>query len=121
MKLTANFDLKEFACRCCGLLPAVTDDFKKFVNMLQDVRNLSGMSLVISSGIRCKKHNAEVGGASNSAHLRGLAADIRCNNSADRLKLIKASIQAGFERIGISDTFIHLDIAEKSKGIWLYS
>jgi uncharacterized protein YcbK (DUF882 family) len=35
-----------------------------------------GRPMVLTSGYRCRKHNAAVGGAANSLHCLGLAADI---------------------------------------------
>lgn len=44
--------------------------------LLEPVRDLLGVPLHIDSGFRCPTLNAAVGGASNSAHLDGRAADI---------------------------------------------
>jgi uncharacterized protein YcbK (DUF882 family) len=50
-----------------------------------------------------------VQGRENSAHMKGLAADIRCVGSNPRWEIMHALIQAGFERIGVYPTFIHVD------------
>jgi len=63
----------------------------------------------ITSGYRCAAHNARVGGKSNSAHTRGRAADVRTSDSRTRYLVIRAALEAGFTRIGIAKTFIHLD------------
>ncbi|MBI2315568.1 MAG: peptidase M15 [Betaproteobacteria bacterium] len=47
---------------------------------LEQVRELLGHSLHISSAYRCRALNAAVGGAKTSHHLRGLAADFVCEN-----------------------------------------
>jgi zinc D-Ala-D-Ala carboxypeptidase len=45
---------------------------------MQKVRDLLGHPVVISSGYRCPELNRAVGGARNSDHIRGLAADFTC-------------------------------------------
>lgn len=42
---------------------------------LQPIRNYIGKPMIISSGYRCNKINALVGGAKNSQHLSGCAVD----------------------------------------------
>ena len=45
-------------------------------NILQPLREAWGQPIVVSSGYRCEKLNKAVGGAKNSQHLFGEAADI---------------------------------------------
>lgn len=48
--------------------------------------------------------------------------DIACNNSTDRYNLLNCLLDVGFKRIGVGNTFIHVDIdKEKAKEvIWTY-
>jgi hypothetical protein len=104
--LSTNFDRAEFACKCgCGL-DAISKDL---VDNLQHARTILGIPFAIDSGIRCAKHNAAVGGKSNSAHLRGLAADIACTNDHIRYLMLWDFIRR-FRRIEIGDTWLHIDI-----------
>ena len=49
------------------------------------------------------------------------AADIHCANGNDRMTMVHALIKVGFRRIGIADTFIHVDTdRNKPHSIWLY-
>lgn len=80
------------------------------IGMLDAARDIAGIPFIISSGLRTPEKNTEVGGVENSAHLKGLAADIRCKDSAERFKIVDAAIDAGFKRIGIGKGHIHLDI-----------
>ncbi len=108
-KLSKNFDSSEFACKCgCGF---DTPD-PELIRMLQAARDLYGKPITITSGCRCIKHNAVSGGTPNSAHIQGKAADIATPTGVDRYLIIKALIQAGFERLGINfnKKFIHVDI-----------
>lgn len=115
------FPERPWACRCgCGL-DNVSPELVRRVNM---ARHLSGVPFAIMSCCRCRERNIAVGGAENSAHLRGEAVDIRTTNARHRYHVIAGAIGAGFRRIGISNAFVHLDISEKnlaSPVIWLYT
>lgn len=45
-------------------------------NVLDKLRDEWGRPIIVTSGYRCKELNAAVGGARNSQHLKGQAADI---------------------------------------------
>jgi hypothetical protein len=86
-KYTRHFDLTEFKCNCgkyCTGYPVVLDI--DLLENLQSVRDEYGPTSV-TSGMRCERHNAAVGGASGSRHKRGKAADIynaKCKTEAGR-------------------------------------
>ena len=94
----------------------------ELISMLDVARKKYGKSLVINSGYRTIEHNAEVGGKPDSSHLKGLAADISCTNSTDRFKLEGILREVGFTRIGMGNTFIHVDIDKEKtqKVLWTY-
>ena len=94
----------------------------ELINMLDIVRKKYGKSVVINSGYRTPEHNKSVGGTPESSHIKGLAADIACNNSTDRFKLEGVLREVGFKRIGMGSTFIHVDIdKDKSPNVlWTY-
>ncbi len=50
------------------------------VNLLQPIRDLYGKAIFVSSGYRCERVNAAVGGQPNSQHLKGEAADLDCGS-----------------------------------------
>jgi uncharacterized protein YcbK (DUF882 family) len=80
-----------------------------FLQMLDDARERAGVPFIINSGYRTVKQNNAVGGVSNSSHIRGYAADIVCTASRNRFHIVRALISVGFDRIGIGETFIHVD------------
>ena len=93
----------------------------QFLDMINDARQYANVPFVITSGYRTKAHNKKVGGSSTSSHLKGLAADIKCVNSVERLLIIAGLLDAGFSRIGIAKDFIHVDCdLSKPSCIWLY-
>lgn len=116
--LTTNFSKDEFKCPCCGR----SEMDLGVIAVLQRARTEAGIPFYINSGFRCVKHNKAVGGKSNSAHLLGRAVDIQATNSLKRYLIVLALLEAGFERIGVSKTFVHVDDSpEKSQGVmWLY-
>lgn len=92
-----------------------------FLNMLDQAREIAGVPFVINSGFRTPEHNRAVGGSPTSSHLTGHAADIMCKSGGRRLLIVRALFQAGFKRIGIAKTFIHVDNDPgKTPSIWLY-
>ena len=76
---SAHFAKSEFKCTCggkyCNGYPAGNTS-QKLLNILENLRAYYGKSITITSGQRCKTRNAQVGGASGSAHTKGKAADI---------------------------------------------
>lgn len=80
-----------------------------FLEMIDNARHFSGVPFIITSGYRTKEHNRKVGGKANSAHLDGFAADIACRSSRERAYIIGGLLEAGFNRIGIGQNFIHAD------------
>jgi hypothetical protein len=55
---------------------AIIQTLRKLAAALEDVRSLlGGVPMLVSSGYRCPELNEAVGGAKNSAHMDGLAAD----------------------------------------------
>jgi uncharacterized protein YcbK (DUF882 family) len=71
--ISRNFSRAEFACNCgCG---ADTIDAGT-LQVLEDLRAHFMQPVTVNCGHRCKAHNKAVGGAVNSQHLTGRAADI---------------------------------------------
>ena len=81
-----------------------------FVRKLDAIREGVGFPLIITSGYRTAEHNAKVGGVADSAHTKGLAADIRALTDAQKRAIARAAIAQGITRIGWGRTFIHLDV-----------
>ena len=89
MKLTKNFSLNEMCrsntARLRGLpntpnAEQIKNLQKLCENVLQPLRDHLGEAVVINSGFRSQAVNMAVGGAKNSQHMAGEAADIRCKD-----------------------------------------
>lgn len=108
-ELSLHFTWKEAECRCgCGysrINPLL-------VHLLEKIRYYAGQKPVaVHSWCRCRKHNEAVGGAPNSQHLFGNAADISISGvGIDRLAQIAA--ECGADGIGIyrKQGFVHIDV-----------
>jgi len=109
------FSSEELKCKCCGK----SDMDNDFLAKLDEARSNSKTPYIITSGFRCKKHNAEVGGNENSLHTKGLAVDILADTDRKRADILISLIKAKFTHIGIGKDFIHVDMSKKC-GIWLY-
>ena len=72
------FKKSEFACKCGKYCNGYPDEMKKGVMTVADrTRAHFGATAIVTSGLRCKQHNANVGGVANSRHLTGRAMDFR--------------------------------------------
>ena len=94
---------------------------KDFLFVLDEAREFAGIPFVINSAYRSPEHPLSIKNPSSS-HIKGLAVDIKATDSVTRFKIVKALIEVGFTRIGIADTFIHvdLDLDKTQDVIWTY-
>ena len=94
----------------------------EFLDKLDLARGIAGVPFRINSGMRSYEVNQKCGGTPNSSHLIGWAADISATSSNRRFLIVQALMEVGFNRIGIGDTFVHVDCDPDKVGnvIWLY-
>ena len=98
-----------------------TNMSKEFLFVLDEAREIAGIPFVINSAYRSPEHPLSIKNPSSS-HIKGLAVDIKATDSKTRFKIVKALVTVGFTRIGIADTFIHvdLDLDKTQNVIWTY-
>ncbi len=113
------FDRSEFACKCgtyCDGFPA--EPSPALLKILDQIREHFGSPCHVNSGVRCKTHNANVGGASNSQHLYGTAADIRVDGvTPEALYDYACTLLPDSGGIGLYTWGIHVDVRE-TKARW---
>lgn len=108
--VTDHFLYSDFICPCCDIIKIVPG-FYTHLERLEQMRREFGSDILINSGYRCKKHNAEAGGSPRSWHLL-FATDISpAEHDPDTLKaLYKLALELEFGGVGLYEKHIHLDI-----------
>ena len=116
------FEDWEFDCKCgtCGL--GIKDVSPILLDKIVLARKISNVPYSLNSAMRCPVHNEKEEGKPDSSHLIGDAIDIKTSNSYNRFRILLGLIMAGFTRIGIARTFIHVDVdPNKDPEVsWLY-
>lgn len=116
-----HFRLDEFACKCAGKYcdgyPVEID--MNMVKIADQIREKIGKPITVNSGLRCKTHNANVGGVSNSQHLYGSAADLGCPSGCTPAQMasIAEEIMGDTGGIGTYSWGIHID-TRSTKSRW---
>tara|TARA_R110000824_G_scaffold114462_5_gene265002 strand:+ start:986 stop:1309 length:324 start_codon:yes stop_codon:yes gene_type:complete len=92
-----------------------------FLAKLDEAREYANIPFIINSAYRSPEHSLSIKNPTSS-HIKGLAVDISAKDSRTRGLILDALRAVGFNRIGISDTFIHVDSdLDKSQNVtWLY-
>ena len=112
-----HFKEHEFRCKCgCGKAVIST----KLIGLLEAIRAAAGHKpVIITSGYRCEAHNKAVGGAKDSQHCKGTAADIVINGLLAG-EIAKVAEQCGADGIGVytKQGFCHVDVRGTSKAKW---
>lgn len=107
------FAREEFKCRCggkyCDGYPAEPQE--GMVRLADRARKHFGAPATVVSGLRCEKHNANVGGVANSQHMYGEAVDLRIQGVSAGELLFFIQSQPGVRyAYAINDTNVHFDI-----------
>lgn len=111
-RLSQHFVASEFACPHCGV--AVVR--QSLVELLERVRLSAGGPLHVVSGYRCPVHNHEVGGATDSQHMYGAAADlvggVVTKQQAERAMAVGIGTKGAFA--------VHVDVRDGGRVEWVY-
>lgn len=107
-----HFQKSEFACKCggryCDGYPAEVSE--TLAVGLDTLREYCGKPVIISSGLRCEKHNVNVGGVVSSWHKKGRAADFAvCGQTAQ--ETINSVVKIGLkycELYAIDQNYVHI-------------
>jgi len=116
MNLSEHFKLREFLCKCgqCEIPPTALHNIQDIARVMEDVRKLHGNKpITITSGYRCPEHNRKIGGAPNSYHMRGQAADFVVKGVSPKVtqSLLK-DWRGGLE---LTSGWTHLDTGPKRR------
>ena len=117
--MASYFSELELRCKHCGenkIKPG-------FLRQLNDLRDVWGKPLTLTSAYRCPVHNRSkaVNGAEDSRHVHGDAADISWAHMSgiQKAELLQRALQR-FTGIGISQAFLHVDSRPGPQLLWVY-
>lgn len=127
IRLTDNFNLSEFVISETASRRGIDNtppDFainnlRNTAMLMQLIRNKLGKPITITSGYRCPELNALIGGAKNSDHTRGEAADFICpafGTPKDIAYQILAS-KIPFGQLILEGTWVHISTRDPDKAI----
>jgi uncharacterized protein YcbK (DUF882 family) len=116
MKLTENFNLSEFQCKCgCEMPSDVKVNITKLASQLQIIRDEIGKPIRLTNAYRCIKHNRSIGSGDKSQHPLGNAGDLQVSGYKPKevFNIIERLIEDGIVYqggLGLYNTFVHYDI-----------
>ena len=106
--LSKNFKVKEFACNDGSDEILISDEL---VAILQQIRDHFGKAITINSAYRTKTYNTKIGGATNSQHTKGTAADIVVSGiTPKQVTQYVEYLQPSSGGIGLYNSFTHVDV-----------
>lgn len=121
MKGTKNFKATEFRCKCpiCKLqVPHKMDPL--VLEKVQELRDLYGAPLSLTSAYRCAEHPEEKRKKKPGQHHAGTAVDIRVSDGVMRRKLVEIGLALGARGVGVANSFVHLDWREDTPVFFVY-
>ena len=107
------FGRAEFECNCggkyCNGFPV--EPHPVLVKVADRVRAHFGSAAIVSSGVRCEVHNANVGGVPNSRHLIGKAMDfcVVGKTAGQVLEYVWQQSEISYA-YDIDGTYVHMDV-----------
>ena len=121
-KDTEHFKVSEFTCKCgCGK----NNIDQRVIDMAETIRLALGVPVSVTSGCRCEKNNARVGGVKNSYHIQGKAADLTCKLGAVKMFETAKKLKAEGKLPDLAycilykrKNIIHIDCGHKRKTVF---
>ena len=124
MSNISNFSFRELIKTDTGLDNTPSDmnvlsNLCRLAAFLQTIRNELHLPIIVNSAYRSPEVNAKVGGVSSSYHVKGLAADIKCEDM-DKLLTILHSHLMEIDQLGIyynstTQLWFHIGLPEEGK------
>ena len=127
MKIAEHFDIRELTTTdyadllADNILYALDhfNDLTRLAQFCERVRQIIGVPMTITSGVRCPKLNKKVGGVETSDHIKLLAVDfvpsrIKLKTAFDKIRNSKLDYK---QLILEKNTWIHVSIGDKQEAL----
>lgn len=115
VQLSPHFKVREFACND-GSDAVLIDE--RLVKLLEQIRVYARASVNITSAYRTASYNKRIGGAANSQHTKGTAADITtAGRTPAQIAKFAQAIGAGGVGLYTAQKFVHVDV-RNGKSYW---
>jgi hypothetical protein len=108
--LAKHFAAEELACGCDRDTCKAVVVHWRLIRLLSRMRGQIARPLYVTSGYRCPKHNRDIGGAPESLHLAGMAADVQASIEVQHLAAVAKACGAG--GIGVYPRHVHVDVGD---------
>lgn len=126
MRLSPNFTLEEMTASQTAVRlgldntppTPVLENLRRLADTMEQVRELLGYPIIVSSGYRAPRVNRAIGGARKSTHMLGLACDFDCPQFGTPLAIAKeiaGSIIVFDQLINEFDSWVHIGLAEEPR------
>ena len=114
--LSEHFRASEFSCKDGSEEFLIAD---RLIDILEAIRNHFNAPVKINSGYRTPSWNSKVGGAPNSYHCKGMAADIKVKGHTSKEVAEYASHIMEEGGVIRYTNFVHIDVRENKyrKGV----
>lgn len=117
ISISAHLKSDEFKCNCDQCLTTIIHP--DWLQAWSRLRLKANSPIRILSGYRCQNHNTNIGGAEQSRHITGQAADFNLNDLLTAFKnttiIRKVLFECGFTYIEINEEhgYVHADTRGK--------
>lgn len=113
-ELTASFTAQQTGIDNTPPKCAIDNLHLLITECLNLVRSEYGKPIIVTSGYRCERLNAKIGGKPTSQHLRGEAADLVGENNEETRRIFEAARKVGrydqllYERNSVGKIWVHI-------------
>lgn len=131
MKLTKNFELKEFTSSPTAKKYNISNTPPELVvenlkslceHILQPIRDKVEKPVEINSGYRCLELNKKVGGVPTSQHVLGCACDFKIDGMTSyEIAEVVLELKLPFDQLILYPTFVHVSYSDRCRRQLLYN